>query len=48
MGCDLWRAEAESLREAFSLPLLVLESHDMRSIAPREAHRLQAFIESLR
>lgn len=48
VGCDLWRAEAETLREAFSLPLLMLESHDSQGIAAREAHRLQAFVESLR
>ena len=25
-GCDLWRAEAQTLREAFGLPVLLLEA----------------------
>jgi len=48
VGCDLWRAEAASLREAFQLPVLTLDAHDVRSGAARDANRLAAFIESLR
>jgi len=47
VGCDLWRAEAASLRDAFGLPLLVLESRDVRAGTLREQNRLAAFIESL-
>jgi benzoyl-CoA reductase/2-hydroxyglutaryl-CoA dehydratase subunit BcrC/BadD/HgdB len=45
-GCDLWRAEAESLREAFGLPVLLLEAGSEPGNAPRELTRLQAFIET--
>lgn len=48
VGCDLWRAEAASLREAFGLPVLVLESHEIRAGGLRDSNRLTAFIESLR
>jgi benzoyl-CoA reductase/2-hydroxyglutaryl-CoA dehydratase subunit BcrC/BadD/HgdB len=47
VGCDLWRAEAASLREAFQLPVLTLDAHDVRGGALRDANRLAAFIESL-
>jgi len=47
VGCDLWRAEAASLRDASGLPLLVLESHDVRAGSLRDMNRLDAFIESL-
>jgi len=47
VGCDLWRAEAASLREAFGLPLLVLESHEVHAGGLRDCNRLAAFIESL-
>ena len=47
VGCDLWRAEAASLRDAFGLPLLVLESHDVRAGSLRDTNRLAAFIEAL-
>ncbi len=47
-GCDLWRAEAKSLREAFGLPVLLLDADETRSGSPRDAGRLQAFIETLR
>lgn len=46
-GCDLWRAEAESLREAFGLPVLLLEAGGEPGNAPRELTRLQAFVEML-
>jgi hypothetical protein len=46
VGCDLWRAEAESLREAFGLPVLLLEAEE---VSPsRSIGRLEAFLESLR
>ena len=48
VGCDLWRAEAASLREAFGLPVLVLDSPDVRGGGLRDLNRLAAFIESLR
>ena len=47
-GCDLWRAEAESLREVFDLPVLLLEASDEPGNAPREQTRLQAFMETLK
>ncbi len=47
VGCDLWRAEAASLREAFGLPVLVLDSPDVRGGGVRDLNRLAAFIESL-
>ena len=48
VGCDLWRAEAASLREAFGLPVLILDQHETRGIGPRDLTRLGAFVESLR
>jgi hypothetical protein len=46
-GCDLWRAEAQTLRETFALPLLLLEAGSEPGAAPRELNRLQAFMETL-
>ena len=46
VGCDLWRAEAQPLREAFGLPVLLLEADG--AALPRSTGRLEAFIESLR
>ncbi|MGC8989999.1 MAG: 2-hydroxyacyl-CoA dehydratase, partial [Verrucomicrobiia bacterium] len=48
VGCDLWRAEAASLREAFGLPVLTLDSEQAHSDQPRLAHRIAAFMEILR
>ena len=48
VGCDLWRAEAASLREAFGLPVLVLDEHEARGVGQRDLTRLCAFVESLR
>jgi hypothetical protein len=48
VGCDLWRTEAQPLREAFDLPVLLLEATDTANEAPRHAGRIQAFLESLR
>ncbi len=47
-GCDLWRAEAQTLRESFGLPVLLLEAGAEPGIAPRELNRLQAFMEMLK
>jgi hypothetical protein len=46
-GCDLWRAEAQTLRETFGLPVLLLEAGETAGISPREVNRLQAFVETL-
>jgi benzoyl-CoA reductase/2-hydroxyglutaryl-CoA dehydratase subunit BcrC/BadD/HgdB len=48
VGCDLWRAEAASLREAFGLPVLVLDSPSVGGGGLRDLNRLSAFVESLR
>ena len=45
VGCDLWRAEAESLREAFGLPVLLLDAEE--ASPSRSIGRLEAFLESL-
>jgi hypothetical protein len=46
VGCDLWRAEAEPMREAFGLPVLLLDAEE---VSPnRSIGRLEAFLESLR
>jgi hypothetical protein len=47
-GCDLWRAEAQTLREAFGLPVLLLEADAEPGAGPRELNCLQAFVEMLR
>jgi hypothetical protein len=47
-GCDLWRAEAQTLRETFGLPVLLLEAGAEPGGAPRELDRLQAFAETVR
>ena len=47
-GCDLWRAEAQTFRETFALPVLLLEASGEPGAAPRELNRLQAFVETLR
>ncbi len=45
IACDLWRAEAQPMREAFGLPVLLLDADEA---APnRSAGRLEAFLESL-
>ena len=48
VGCDLWRAEAQSLREAFGLPVLLLDANEAAGDALRQSTRIQAFLESLR
>ena len=47
VGCDLWRAEAQSLREAFGLPVLLLDSGDTQGGSTRSMTRLEAFAETL-
>jgi hypothetical protein len=47
VGCDLWRAEAASIREAFGLPVLVIDVHEARQMGARELTRLGAFVESI-
>jgi hypothetical protein len=47
-GCDLWRAEVQTLRETFGLPVLLLEADGEPGAAPRELTRLQAFLETLK
>jgi len=47
VGCDLWRAEAASLREAFRLPVLTLDTHEVRAGGLRDSNRLAAFMEML-
>jgi benzoyl-CoA reductase/2-hydroxyglutaryl-CoA dehydratase subunit BcrC/BadD/HgdB len=46
--CDLWRAEAQSLREAFGLPVLPLEAGEAAGLSPRDRNGLQAFVEMLK
>jgi benzoyl-CoA reductase/2-hydroxyglutaryl-CoA dehydratase subunit BcrC/BadD/HgdB len=48
VGCDLWRAEAQSLRDAFGLPVLLLEADEAVSDSLRQSGRIQAFLESLK
>ena len=47
VGCDLWRAEAASLKDAFQLPVLILDAHVERTGGLRDTNRLDAFLESL-
>ena len=47
-GCDLWRAEVQTLRETFRLPVLLLEANTVPGGSPREAGRLQAFVETFK
>jgi len=46
VGCDLWRAEAQPMRDAFGLPVLLLEADE--AAPDRNTGRLEAFLESLR
>jgi hypothetical protein len=47
-GCDLWRAEVQTLREVFGLPVLLLEADEGTGISTRNLNRLQAFVETLK
>jgi hypothetical protein len=46
VGCDLWRAEAQPMRAAFGLPVLLLDADE--ATPRRNTGRLEAFLESLR
>ncbi len=46
VNCDLWRAEAQPLREAFGLPVLLLDADE--AALQRNVGRIEAFLESLR
>ena len=48
VGCDLWRAEAQPLREAFGLPVLLLDANEAAGDASRQSGRIQAFLEAFR
>lgn len=48
LSCDLWRAETQSLRESFGLPLLALDATEQPFGSSRNTGRLEAFLESLR
>jgi hypothetical protein len=48
VACDLWRAEAQSLREAFGLPVLALDAVEDVTSDSRDLTRLRAFLEMLR
>jgi benzoyl-CoA reductase/2-hydroxyglutaryl-CoA dehydratase subunit BcrC/BadD/HgdB len=48
VGCDLWRAEAQSLRQTLGLPVLALDAEEVPAGAVRDAVRLEAFLEALR
>ena len=48
VGCDLWRAEAQPLREAFGLPVLLLNADEAAGNSLRQSGRIQAFLEALR
>ena len=47
VNCDLWRAEAQTMREVFGLPVCLLEEDGMGSCSPRNLTRIQAFLELL-
>lgn len=47
-NCDLWRAEAQTLRDVFTLPVLMLEAGTEPTAPPRDVNRLQAFVEMLK
>jgi len=46
--CDLWRAEIQTLRESFGLPVLPLEADIFSGSEPGAINRVEAFLESLR
>ena len=48
VGCDLWRAEAQPLREAFGLPVLLLDANEAAGDALRQSGRIEAFLEALK
>jgi len=48
LHCDLWRAEAQTLRNRFGLPVVMLEAHDIPANLNRVTTRLAALIETVR
>jgi benzoyl-CoA reductase/2-hydroxyglutaryl-CoA dehydratase subunit BcrC/BadD/HgdB len=46
--CDLWRAEAQSLKEAFKLPVLQFDADTIGAPMLARSGRIEAFMESLR
>lgn len=48
MACDLWRAEAQTMKERLNLPVCLLEGDGADGCSARTAGRIQAFLESLR
>jgi benzoyl-CoA reductase/2-hydroxyglutaryl-CoA dehydratase subunit BcrC/BadD/HgdB len=48
VNCDLWRAEAQSMKEVFCRPLCLLEEDNVTGCSPRNLSRIQAFLEQLR
>ncbi len=46
-GCDLWRAEAGTMRQFFNLPILTLEPSAEPGVSQRDITRIQAFLETL-
>ena len=48
VGCDLWRAEAQSLREAFGLPVLLIDNSETSTGSARTQTRLEAFLDILK
>jgi hypothetical protein len=47
-GCDLWRAEAPTLRELTGLPVLLLEAGEGPGVSQRQVNRVEAFLETLK
>lgn len=47
-GCDLWRAEMQTLREQCGVPVLLVEADETLGCSPREINRIEAFVETLR
>lgn len=48
LHCDLWRAETETLREQFGLPVLMIEPQDVISNPNRISSRLIALVEAVK
>jgi hypothetical protein len=46
-SCDLWGAEATTLREETGLPVLLLEAGEEEGISRQQVNRIEAFVESL-
>jgi hypothetical protein len=45
--CDLWRAEAQTMREIFKLPVLPLDADAIKGETLRKTGRIEAFLEAL-